>query len=103
MNKFENPKTEGWLDWTKWTECSVSCGVGEEVRYRECFLLTPDNGTAVCEGYKGEDEIEIRTCNPSICLSGEVMVNTETEKARDAGVEDSLFLSRYAKEMIIKH
>ena len=25
-----------WNDWTKWSKCSTSCGIGSQVRYRVC-------------------------------------------------------------------
>ena len=48
----------GWLEWTAWSYCSVTCGPGTEFRTRKCF------GT--CPG----DSEEIRQCNdPNVPMS----------------------------------
>lgn len=42
----------------KWSDCSVSCGVGKSVRWRHCV----SNGCA-----DGEKEAQIRTCTMKPC------------------------------------
>ncbi|XP_033127393.1 A disintegrin and metalloproteinase with thrombospondin motifs 3-like [Anneissia japonica] len=53
----------GWTDWSKLTECSVSCGVGISSRSRKCTNPEPKNGGKYCEG----DNIEYTTCNVQLC------------------------------------
>uniref|UniRef100_A0AAR5QCY2 ADAMTS cysteine-rich domain-containing protein n=1 Tax=Dendroctonus ponderosae TaxID=77166 RepID=A0AAR5QCY2_DENPD len=47
-----------WDHWGKWSDCSVSCGVGKTVRWRHCV----SDGCA-----DGEKEAQIRTCTMSPC------------------------------------
>ena len=71
------------------------------VRSRQCITHVPGEETKVCEGYKGHDEVEVKSCTLDTCLSGETMVNDETDKANEAGVEDNLFLSRYSRAVTL--
>ncbi|KAL1513588.1 hypothetical protein ABEB36_002982 [Hypothenemus hampei] len=47
-----------WDHWGKWSDCSVSCGVGKSVRWRHCV----SSGCA-----EGEKEAQIRTCTMKPC------------------------------------
>ena len=89
------PPAQGWLDWSEWTDCSVSCGLGQIVRSRQCVSYIPGNETNVCEGYGGSDEVEVQDCSLDTCSSGYNMIRQETDKANDHGVVDNLFLNRY--------
>uniref|UniRef100_A0A8B9K5V8 Adhesion G protein-coupled receptor B2 n=1 Tax=Astyanax mexicanus TaxID=7994 RepID=A0A8B9K5V8_ASTMX len=49
-----------WLDWSPWSRCSVSCGVGSQQRQRRCSVSV--HGWAECKG----PHAETRDCtNPS--------------------------------------
>ncbi|XP_066275229.1 SCO-spondin-like [Branchiostoma lanceolatum] len=40
----------GWSDWSPWSDCSVTCGVGTRIRNRACTNPAPANGGADCVG-----------------------------------------------------
>ncbi|XP_078695106.1 properdin-like [Branchiostoma floridae x Branchiostoma belcheri] len=44
------PVDGGWTDWSPWSACSVTCGVGTETRDRTCTNPAPANGGADCDG-----------------------------------------------------
>lgn len=49
--------------WTSWSECSVTCAVGKQWRYRLCTQPTPQNGGADCVG----DRSQMKTCQIADC------------------------------------
>lgn len=49
-----------WNNWSLWTQCSVSCGGGTQVRSRTCDEV----GFAMCIG----DTIETQTCSMLLCV-----------------------------------
>ncbi|XP_078598592.1 cartilage intermediate layer protein 2-like isoform X2 [Branchiostoma floridae x Branchiostoma japonicum] len=49
----------GWSAWGPWSDCSVTCGTGMEIRYRTCTNPAPANGGADCVGLA----LETRTCD----------------------------------------
>jgi len=53
----------GWSQWSNWTSCSRSCGVGITKRVRMCSKPYPSNGGKQCAG----DSKEYRTCNIENC------------------------------------
>uniref|UniRef100_A0AC34R7M1 Uncharacterized protein n=1 Tax=Panagrolaimus sp. JU765 TaxID=591449 RepID=A0AC34R7M1_9BILA len=57
------PSTEPqWTDWTSWNQCSVSCGIGSQARYRKC--ATSQNTIAyTCAG----KTMDIRNCEELPC------------------------------------
>lgn len=79
----------------------MTCGDGEIVRSRECIVYEPGTESMLCENYNGSDEVEVQVCGKAPCTTGDDMVDVETEKARDAGVEDNLFLSRYSQAVTL--
>ena len=55
----------GWSVWSKWTECSVTCGTGILSRERKCDNPAPSAGGRICEG----NSREVKPCNASkICI-----------------------------------
>ncbi|XP_060595944.1 microfibril-associated glycoprotein 4-like [Ruditapes philippinarum] len=54
----------GWTDWSKWGQCSVSCGVGLQSRTRSCTDPTPDNGGLHCIGQNLKDQL----CYKGLCV-----------------------------------
>ena len=55
----------GWGLWSNWSECSVSCGGGDEIRTRLCDNPAPSTGGEHCEGH----EKETRPCGEGECRS----------------------------------
>ncbi|XP_046560771.1 A disintegrin and metalloproteinase with thrombospondin motifs adt-1-like, partial [Haliotis rubra] len=50
-----------WMNWSKWGECSATCGGGAMKRTRLCDA--PKFGGADCVG----DAEELKSCNPNLC------------------------------------
>ncbi|XP_049331291.1 adhesion G protein-coupled receptor B2 isoform X3 [Astyanax mexicanus] len=53
-----------WLDWSPWSRCSVSCGVGSQQRQRRCSVSV--HGWAECKG----PHAETRDCTNPSCGGG---------------------------------
>ncbi|XP_072532050.1 adhesion G protein-coupled receptor B2 isoform X5 [Salminus brasiliensis] len=53
-----------WLDWSPWSRCSVSCGVGSQQRQRRCSVSV--HGWAECKG----PHAETRDCTNPSCGDG---------------------------------
>lgn len=49
------PIDGGWGLWTKWTKCSVNCGIGSTFRKRLCDNPAPQFGGQMCSGYDFEE------------------------------------------------
>ena len=59
-----------WSQWSKYTNCGVSCGKGEQKRTRKCVKLKNTIGKAVCplkNGSRGFYEEEVRVCSRNNC------------------------------------
>ena len=55
----------GYSSWTPWSECSVTCGGGEQTRTRECTNPSPVGSGKDCE-HLGPHE-QSQKCNPQKC------------------------------------
>ena len=75
--------TTSLTEWSEWSECTVTCGLGQQIRSRTNEMASTEIDTKECR-------------NPS-CLTGDQQIDIEAQKARDNGFNDNLFLSRYAK------
>ncbi|KAK1794599.1 hypothetical protein P4O66_001319 [Electrophorus voltai] len=53
----------GWSQWGPWSECSVPCGGGVQMRIRQCNNPTPQGGGRECSG-AGDQQ---RECNSQVC------------------------------------
>nr|XP_040023734.1 SCO-spondin [Gasterosteus aculeatus aculeatus] len=54
----------GWTPWSVWSDCSVTCGRGTQVRTRACIDPPPRNNGSQCGG----PEQETQDCLPAPCL-----------------------------------
>ncbi|KAL3870939.1 hypothetical protein ACJMK2_038967 [Sinanodonta woodiana] len=52
-----------WSIWAPWSDCSVTCSNGTQVRLRSCTNPSPDNGGDECEG----NESEVVICVKPVC------------------------------------
>ncbi|XP_037039189.1 hemicentin-1-like isoform X2 [Bradysia coprophila] len=59
----------GWSDWSPWTMCSKTCGMGQKYRRRECNSPKPINGGAVCEG----SNFEMKNCKIHSCRNADLV------------------------------
>ena len=57
-----------WSNWTEWTTCSVTCGGGNQTRFRLCDNPAPQYNGSLCDGNKLED-FEEQDCNTNFCPS----------------------------------
>ena len=64
-NTQECPIDGGWVDWTVWDVCSVTCGGGTQDRSRTCTNPAPQYGGADCSGSANETQ----DCNTQHCPS----------------------------------
>lgn len=49
----------GWSFWSPWSGCKVACGIGEQIRVRECPVLSPADRVLLCHG----PDTEVRDCD----------------------------------------
>lgn len=45
-----------WGEWSKWSDCSKSCGLGARKRYRVCIQMHSHQGKVYCDGSDEEAE-----------------------------------------------
>ncbi|XP_052211949.1 thrombospondin-1-like isoform X2 [Dreissena polymorpha] len=53
----------GWTTWTNWNSCTVRCGGGNRLRYRECTNPTPSPFGQPCHG----PNVDVGSCNTYPC------------------------------------
>uniref|UniRef100_A0A3Q3F4P0 SCO-spondin n=1 Tax=Labrus bergylta TaxID=56723 RepID=A0A3Q3F4P0_9LABR len=54
----------GWTPWSVWSDCSVTCGRGTQVRTHACINPPPRNNGSQCSG----PERETQDCHTPLCL-----------------------------------
>ncbi|GAA6107134.1 SCO-spondin isoform X2 [Tachysurus ichikawai] len=54
----------GWTPWSVWSDCSVTCGRGNQIRTRACVNPPPRNNGTHCPG----EEREMQHCHTAPCL-----------------------------------
>ena len=62
-----------WLDWSTWSECSVTCATGSQSRNRTC--VEPMYGGAECDG----DAEETKECVQIECPGEKNVINVTAE------------------------
>ena len=65
----------GYSEWTKWSECSQSCGGGVKVRARSCTNPSPSGGGKDCTSL-GESE-ELAKCNEQACKNSKYLLASD--------------------------
>uniref|UniRef100_A0A3B4BBU5 Complement factor properdin n=1 Tax=Periophthalmus magnuspinnatus TaxID=409849 RepID=A0A3B4BBU5_9GOBI len=55
----------GWTPWSEWSDCSVTCGRGSQVRSRACINPPPRNNGSDCSG----PDRDSQECHKPPCLS----------------------------------
>ena len=54
-----------YTEWTKWSDCSASCGGGSQTRTRTCTNPPPQYGGKNCEELGPDNQTQ--ECNPDPC------------------------------------
>ncbi|XP_052793992.1 SCO-spondin-like [Mya arenaria] len=49
----------GWSFWSPWSDCKAKCGLGQQIRVRECNSPSPINGGVLCDG----PDSEVKECD----------------------------------------
>ena len=90
----------GWSAYGDWSECSLTCGAGQQERFRTCTNPPPSNGGAQCSG----SDKETRPCDNGPCKGrrkNDILKQiVETELLSPAIIHSTLF-SLHCKENII--
>ncbi|TSK16074.1 SCO-spondin [Bagarius yarrelli] len=71
----------GWTPWSVWSDCSVTCGRGNQIRTRACINPPPRNNGTHCPGA----ERELQDCHASPCLDDLCPWSSWTSCSRSCG------------------
>ena len=87
-----------YTEWSKWSECSASCGEGQQSRSRECMNPKPQFGGRNCSHIGGSEES--RPCTIVNCEGKKVLYLLDLTIASffsnlEAKIPLSFFLSKY--------
>ena len=55
-----------WGDWSSWSTCPVTCGIGDQIRTRLCNSPMPTHGGHDCTA-NGSRAVQNQTCNTDPC------------------------------------
>nr|CAB3266610.1 SCO-spondin [Phallusia mammillata] len=65
-----------WSPWQHWSQCSLTCGGGIQIRRRSCDSPEPRNGGQGCPGVCSETKVcNAVPCTPGFCNGGRLFVN----------------------------
>ena len=59
----------GYSDWTQWSQCSATCGLGHKTRERSCNSPLPAHGGPTCIDQGHGEASETSDCNEGPCPS----------------------------------
>ena len=57
----------GYTEWSKWTECTATCGGGTKRRSRTCTKPKPKNNGKTCVEQQLGPPVETENCNTKKC------------------------------------
>ena len=66
---FDFSAQGGYSEWSEWSECTKSCGVGKKNRTRNCTNPSPANGGLSCANQGFGDAEETVACMQGLCPS----------------------------------
>lgn len=64
MEQEKCPIDGGWGDWSAWSGCSLTCGIGTRQRERKCDSPKPQYGGQMC---KESERLDIKHCREQKC------------------------------------
>ena len=56
-----------WGTWDPWSQCTVTCGGGQQRRYRACDRPAPQGGGSECRDPDKQYSVQDERCNTQIC------------------------------------
>lgn len=73
----------GFSEWTKWGQCSATCGKGFQERIRECNNPEPANGGKYCKGEsESVQECTIKECGKNIKIGNSIFSTPDDMKQK---------------------
>jgi hypothetical protein len=62
-----------WTQWSSWTSCDVTCGIGSQLRTRRCTNPAPEHNGKDCIG----DSLQTSQCSRGKCKGRYLKVFTQ--------------------------